>query len=202
MRRPVSARPIQCRAINLRQAVKLETVSVHLRASVPRAFHVVGKSRASAISASAIDLGTKCGCSVVPGDTIFEVSHAFKRGVPSTLELACHQPLCWINDLIAARRQRGFVARFLEFPATAAFIMTETKFLLEFEINSLDPPAKFGLIDQTCERDVGGQCGKPVVIRFGFTLRPLDQQPFFSRRLAPPGVVMGRADPPSGKPRG
>ena len=117
MRRPVSARPIQCRAINLRQAVKLETVSVHLRASVPRAFHVVGKSRASAIRASAIDLGTKCGCSVVPGDTIFEVSHAFKRGVPSTFELACHQPLCWINDLIAARRQRGFVARFLEFPA-------------------------------------------------------------------------------------
>jgi hypothetical protein len=85
---------------------------------------------------------------------------------------------------------------------TAAFIMTETKFLLEFEIISLDPPAKFGLIDHTCERDVGGQCGKPVVIRFGFTLRPLDQQPFFSRRLAPPGIVMGRADPPSGKPRG
>lgn len=85
---------------------------------------------------------------------------------------------------------------------TAAFIVTETKFLLEFETNSLDPPAKFGLIDHTCERDVGGQCGKPVVIRFGFTLRPLDQQPFFSRRLAPPGVVMGRADPPSGKPRG
>ena len=85
---------------------------------------------------------------------------------------------------------------------TAAFIVTETKFLLEFEIISLDPPAQFGLIDHTFERDVGGQCGKPVVIRFGFTLRPLDQQPFFSRRLAPPGVVMGRADQPSGKPRG
>ena len=81
---------------------------------------------------------------------------------------------------------------------TAAFIVTETKFLLEFEIISLDPPAKFGLIDHTFERDVGGQCGKPVVIRFGFTLRPLDQQPFFSRRLAPPGVVIrhiGWADP-------
>ena len=85
---------------------------------------------------------------------------------------------------------------------TAAFVVTETEFLLEFEIISLDPPAKFGLIDRTFERDVGGPCGKPVVIRFGFTLRPLDQQPLFSRRLAPPGVVVGRADLPSGKPRG
>ena len=76
---------------------------------------------------------------------------------------------------------------------TAAFVVTETEFLLEFEIISLDPPAKFGLIDRAFERDVGGPCGKPVVIRFGFTLRPLDQQPLFSRRLAPPGVVVGRA---------
>jgi hypothetical protein len=83
-----------------------------------------------------------------------------------------------------------------------AFVVTETDLLLEFEIVTLDPPAKFGLIDHTFERDVGGQRGKPAVIRFGFTLRPLDQQPFFSRMLAPPGVVMGWADPPSGKPRG
>jgi hypothetical protein len=90
----------------------------------------------------------------------------------------------------------------VETTPTPAFVMTESYFLLEFEVIALDPPAKFCLIDHAFERDLSWQCGKPVVIRFGFTLRPLDQQPFFSRRLAPPGVVMRRADPPSGKPRG
>jgi hypothetical protein len=38
------------------------------------------------------------------------------------------------------------------------------------------------------------------VIRFGFALRPLDQQPLLHCWLAPPGVVMCRANPPSGEP--
>ena len=83
----------------------------------------------------------------------------------------------------------------------AAFIVAEADLLFELEIVALNPPAQFRLIDQALKRDVGRQRGEPVVIRFGFALRPLDQQPLFCRRLAPPGVVMCRANPPSGEPR-
>ena len=89
----------------------------------------------------------------------------------------------------------------METTPTPAFIVAETDFLFQFEIIALNPPAQFRLIDHAFERNLSRQCGKPIVIRFGFTLRPLDQQPFFSRRLAPSGVVMGRADPPTRKPR-
>src|SRR5580692_5146262 len=83
----------------------------------------------------------------------------------------------------------------------ATFIVTEADLLLEFEIVALNSPAEFRLIDHALERDGGGQRREPVVIRFGFALRPLDQQPLFWRRLAAPGVAMRRADPPSGEPR-
>ena len=85
-------------------------------------------------------------------------------------------------------------------PATT-FIVTETDLLLEFEIVALNPPTQFRLIDHALKRDVGRQRGEPVVIRFGFALRPLDQQPLLRCWLAPPGVVMCRANPPSGEPR-
>ena len=49
-------------------------------------------------------------------------------------------------------------------PSTA-FIVTQPNRLLQFEIVTLDPPAQFGLIDHAIERDVGGQCGEPVVVR-------------------------------------
>jgi len=52
------------------------------------------------------------------------------------------------------------------------------------------------------ERNVGRQRAEPVVVRFGITLRPLDQQPLLWRRLAAPSVVMCRAHPTSGKLRG
>src|SRR5258708_3395022 len=90
----------------------------------------------------------------------------------------------------------------METTPAAAFVVAEADLLLEFEIIAVDPPAKFGLIDHTFERDVGGQRREPIVIRFGFALRPLDQQPLLCRGFAAPGVVMRRADPPSGKPRG
>src|SRR4249919_1333632 len=82
------------------------------------------------------------------------------------------------------------------------FVVSEADFLLEFEIVSLNPPAQFRLIDHALERDVGRQRGEPVVIRFGFALRPFDQQPLLRRGLAAPGVVVRRTNPPSGKPRG
>src|SRR5260370_9223169 len=85
-------------------------------------------------------------------------------------------------------------------PATT-LVVTEADFLLEFEIVALNPPTQLGLIDHALERDVGRQRGEPIVIRFGCALRPLDQQPLLSRRLAPPGVVVPRAAPPSGQPR-
>ena len=57
----------------------------------------------------------------------------------------------------------------------AAFVMAEANLLLEFEVVALNPPAQLGLVDHALERDVGRQRGEPVVIRFGFVLRPLDQ---------------------------
>ena len=90
----------------------------------------------------------------------------------------------------------------VEATPAAAFVVTETDLLLEFEIVAFDPPAQLGLIDHAFERDVGRQRGEPVVIRFGCALRPFDQQPLFGRRFAAPGVVVRRTHPPSGKPRG
>src|SRR5277367_2943367 len=84
----------------------------------------------------------------------------------------------------------------------ATFIVTEANLLLEFEIVALNSPAHLGLIDHALERGVGWQRGEPVGIRFGFALRPFDQQPLLWRRLAASGVVVRRSHPPSGKPRG
>jgi hypothetical protein len=53
-----------------------------------------------------------------------------------------------------------------------SLVVSETDFLLEFEIVALNPPAQLGLIDHAFKRDVGRQRGEPIVIRFGFTLRP------------------------------
>ena len=83
----------------------------------------------------------------------------------------------------------------------AAFIVTEADLLLEFEIVAFDPPAQLGLIDHALQRDLGRQRGKPVMIRLGGALRPLNQQPLFGRGFAAPGVAARRTHPPTGKPR-
>ena len=54
----------------------------------------------------------------------------------------------------------------------ATFIVTEADLLFELEIVALNPPAQFRLIDHARKRDVGWQCGEPVVIRVCFALRP------------------------------
>ena len=63
---------------------------------------------------------------------------------------------------------------------SAAFVVAEPHFLLEFEIVAFDPPSHLRQIDQVLERDVGWQRAEPVVVRFGVALRPFDQQPLFS----------------------
>src|SRR5271157_4060112 len=84
---------------------------------------------------------------------------------------------------------------------SATFVVAKPDLLLEFEIVAFDPPAQLGQIDQALERDVGWQCGKPVVVRLGFALRPLDQQPLLLRRLVPLSIAVCRANPPASKPR-
>src|SRR6266478_4694534 len=61
----------------------------------------------------------------------------------------------------------------------APFIITEAEFLLQLLIIALDPPSQLCEINQTVERDILGQSGKPIFGRFGFLLRPLDQKPLF-----------------------
>ena len=63
----------------------------------------------------------------------------------------------------------------MEAAPSSALVMIKPDLLLQFEVVALDPPAELGQIDQALERDVDWQRGKPVVIRFGFTLRPFDQ---------------------------
>jgi len=88
----------------------------------------------------------------------------------------------------------------VETAPSAAFIVAQSHFLLQFEIVTLDPPAELGKIDHTFEADVGWHRGEPVVIRFGCTLWPLDQQPLHLGGFAPAGIAVRGADPPSGKP--
>ena len=84
---------------------------------------------------------------------------------------------------------------------SAAFVVAEPNFLLEFEIVAFDPPPHLRQIDQTLERDVGWQRGEPVVIRFGFALRPFDQQPLFVRGFVPLRVTMCWTHPQPDKSR-
>jgi len=67
----------------------------------------------------------------------------------------------------------------METAPPAPFIITKAEFLLELLIIALDPPPQLCQINQTVERDILGQSGKPIFGRFGFVLRPLDQQPLF-----------------------
>ena len=62
---------------------------------------------------------------------------------------------------------------------SASFIVAEPEFLLQFLIVALDPPAQFGEIDEIPQRHIGWQTRQPILRRFGFPFRPLDQTPFF-----------------------
>ena len=84
---------------------------------------------------------------------------------------------------------------------SAAFVVAEPSFLLEFEIVAFDPPSHLRQIDQVLERDVGWQGAEPVVVRFGFALRPFDQQPLFIRGFVPLRVIMCRTHPRASESR-
>ncbi len=90
----------------------------------------------------------------------------------------------------------------VEASPSAAFVVAQAKFLFEFEIVALDPPAQLGQVDHALERDVVWQRGESIVIGVVSALGPLDQQPLFRRRLASLGVFARRADPQPGKARG
>src|ERR1700726_2041406 len=84
----------------------------------------------------------------------------------------------------------------------APFIVTKAQFLLELLIIALDPPPQLCQIDQTIERGIFGQGGKPILRRLGFVFRPLDQKPLFSAQLAPQIIAMRRPHSSPGKARG
>ena len=67
----------------------------------------------------------------------------------------------------------------MEAAPSASFIVAKPEFLLQFLIVALDPPAQFGEIDEIPQRHIGWQTGQPILRRFGFPVRPLDQTPFF-----------------------
>ena len=66
----------------------------------------------------------------------------------------------------------------------APFIITKAELLFELLIIALDPPPQLCQIDQAVEGDSLGQGGEPILDWFGLVLRPFDQQPLFSPRLA------------------
>src|ERR1700730_10394493 len=74
----------------------------------------------------------------------------------------------------------------------APFIITKAEFLFELLIIALDPPPQLCQVDQTIEGGIFGQGGKPILRRFGFVRRPLDQQPLFGAQLAQQVITMRR----------
>src|ERR1700730_12570940 len=84
----------------------------------------------------------------------------------------------------------------------APFVIAKAKLLLELLIIALDPPPQLCQIDQTIERGIFGQGGKPILRRLGFVFRPLDQKPLFSAQLVQQIIAMRRPHSSPGKARG
>src|SRR5580693_1362922 len=79
--------------------------------------------------------------------------------------------------------------------------MPQTQFLLQFLVVAFDDPAQLGQADQVPEFCFRRQGGQPILGGFGFSLRPLDEQPLLWTRLRTLLIPMRRADPDRGKPR-
>ena len=88
----------------------------------------------------------------------------------------------------------------VEAAPSAAFVVAQSNFLLQFEVVTLDPPAELGNIEHAFEADVGCHRREPVVIRCGSALWPLDHQPLHLGGVASAGIVVRRADTPPSKP--
>src|SRR5580698_3176245 len=84
---------------------------------------------------------------------------------------------------------------------TSSLEMPQPQFLLQFFVVAFDDPTQLGQEDQVpefCFRRHGGQ---PILGGFGFSLRPLDEQPLFRTRFCTLLIPMRRTDPDRGEPR-
>src|SRR5690349_25002254 len=90
----------------------------------------------------------------------------------------------------------------MEAAPTAALIMPQPKFLLQFLIIAFDPPSELGEFDQALKADVLRQGREPVFGGLLLPLRPLDHKPFWQARFAQPIIAMGGSHPDSCKARG
>ena len=84
---------------------------------------------------------------------------------------------------------------------TSPFVMIEPKFLFEFLIITLDPPAQFGLFDERRDGRVRRQGRKPIFDRLLSTLGPFDEKPLLGMRHRAPIVAMSRPNPNRGETR-
>ena len=73
--------------------------------------------------------------------------------------------------------------------------MTETDFLLQILIFTLNAPTEFCCVDQVYEAEAFGQRAEPVFRRLLLVLRPFDEEPLFRPTLLQLRVAMGGSDP-------
>jgi hypothetical protein len=76
----------------------------------------------------------------------------------------------------------------------ATFEVAQSEFLFQFFIIAFDDPALFCQSVQVAQWDVFRQVRQPVFARFGFSARPLDQQPLLLSRLLEFVVAMSSAN--------
>src|SRR6516165_835086 len=81
----------------------------------------------------------------------------------------------------------------------STLIVIEAKFLLEFLIVALDPPAEFGRLHEPRDGCILRQGREPVFGWRVFVLGPFDEQPFFCVGLRAPVILVGRPDAQAGE---
>jgi len=86
-------------------------------------------------------------------------------------------------------------------PPAAALEMVQAECVLRLLILALDPPAPLGEADQIGEGCGLRQSREPILGRFGFPARPLDEQPLRRAGRRPLRITMGRPDPHARKAR-
>src|ERR1019366_673727 len=84
---------------------------------------------------------------------------------------------------------------------TSSLEMPQTQFLFQFFIVAFDDPAELGQADQVRDFRFHRQGRQPILGGFGFSLRPLDEQPLLGTRFSTLLIPMGRTNPDSGEPR-
>ena len=81
-------------------------------------------------------------------------------------------------------------------PAPASsFIMPQAELLFQLLVIAFDDPALLGQAYQIAKLGADRQSSKPILGRFGFGPRPLEQQPFFRMGLATPAIAVRGTNP-------